>query len=1091
MQNVTIADVIQEIEAISDFKFLLNRRDVDLDRKVSIEAIKEPLPSVLTKLFEGEGLGFKVFKKQIILHGVANKLESTPKMPLPMKTSILLFQELVSGSVKDGNGQPLPGASIVEKGTANGTQSDFDGNFSLEVTNENATLVISYIGFAKKEIEVNGRTSFDIILEESAAGLDEVVVVGYGTQRKSDFTGALSSLKSDDLNPGTNVSVDQLLVGRAAGVQISQTSAEPGGGISIRVRGASSISAGNEPLYVIDGFPIDNSQGLSGSDPNTGMGTNVNPRNPLNTLNPQDVESIEILKDASATAIYGSRGANGVVLITTKKGSAQRLTVNYDESVGFQQVHNRINLLSASEYIDVINGIAVDNGNEPVFTQVDIQQIGAGTDWQDQIFRTAIIQNRNLSISGGSENSKFFVSLNQYNQDGVVKNTGIKKYIGRVNYESTLGNKVRMGLNLNTSHIKDKNSVDGVGFNYSSGPIFSALSYDPTEQVFDENGNFSESSQLTVNNPLSLVEGVLSENLTNRTLGNIYFQYEISNLLNAKLSFGSDRSNSRRDVYNSTLTVNGRAQGGVANVSTLERNSNLVEFTMNYNKKFGSESNLSVLAGATYQDFSVREFSGTIGGFPDDIIETNNLSLGDTGNDNLRSLKEENVLTSYLARFNYNLMDRYLFTATVRTDGSSRFGENNKFGYFPSAAFGWKLSNEVFVPDFFEELKLRASWGQTGNQEIGNYSSLLTFSSSTNAVFDNQPITTTRPSRISNPDLKWETTEQLNIGLDMSILKGRLRTSVDFFVKNTRDLLFDLPLPSASGFNSILSNVGKIQNKGFEALINSINVSSPDFMWTTAVNFSMIKNEVSDLGRIDEIPTGNIADIGNNAIIRRGEPLASYFGYEVTGIFQEGDDIANSPQPTAQPGFPIFRDADQDGTIDPDDQIILGDPFPDFTYGINNSFSYKGLTLDIFIQGQEGVELLNVNAIQSLYPGTFRLNRYAHQYLDRWTPQNTNTIWPSGTNPSSYGGGRVNSLVVEDASYIRLKSINISYQVPVDNIKFLSSLKLYLTGQNLLTITDYSGFDPEANSFGRNNTKVDYSSYPLASSWILGVNIGL
>lgn len=1000
-----------------------------------------------------------------------------------------VFAQTRTGKVTDTNGEPLIGATVLVKGTDSGTVTDFDGTFSLDNVPDASILVISYTGYTSQEVPSTG--DLNITLQEGLA-LEEVVVVGYGTVKKSDLTGAVTSMKAEDLNPGANVSVDQMMLGRASGVQISQSSSEPGGGLSIRIRGASSINASNEPLYVIDGFPIDNSSNLSASDEGgTALTTaNLSPRNPLNSLNPNDIESIEILKDASATAIYGSRGANGVILITTKKGTKEKMSVNYNAYVGTQQIAKQMEILSTAEYIDFINGVSVDQGNGPVFSSSDISQIGSGTDWQEEVYRSAPITDHNLSISGGTQNTSIYASLNYFNQQGIVESSGIQKYIGRINIDTKLGERFNFGMNINTSLIADNNGLDGVNTNESAGPIYASLLYDPTEPIYDADGGFHRSANLTVNNPLSLIKGVENNSKTNRTMANFFVSWDIIDGLSAKLNAGSDRASSRRDVYNSGLTIRGEPLGGVADIASLERNSYLAEYTMTYNKDLNENNAITILGGITYQQFQTRFFSSNISGFPTDAIGTGNLGLGDTNTDNLSSNQEENTLLSYLGRLNYNLFNKFLFTASVRADGSSRFGANNKYGYFPSFALGWKLSEEQFIPTVFEELKLRASWGQTGNQEIGNYASQLTFGTGPNVVFNNTLQGSTIPQRIANPDLKWETTEQFNVGIDASILNGRVSGTIDYFSKKTKDLLFNLPLPVASGYSSILTNVGEVENKGFEFLINTINVSKSDFKWSTSLNFSAIKNKVLDLGRIDQIVTGNIQSVGNTVIIREGEPLAAYYGYVVTGIYQSEEEIANSPEPNAEPGYPKFQDTNGDGAITPADQTIIGSPFPDFTYGFQNSISYKNFQLDIFFQGQQGADLLNINVIESLYPANFRRNRLTEQSLNRWTPNNTNTQWPSGTNPNAYGGDKVNSLVMQDASYFRLKNVQLSYTVPVKGQSFLQSLRFYVTGQNLFTVTDYIGFDPEANSFGRSNVRVDYSSYPLARTFIFGLNAG-
>lgn len=1001
-----------------------------------------------------------------------------------------LQAQTIKGKITDTGGSPLIGASILVKGTSTGTVTDLDGLFSLSDVPAGSTLSISYTGYVSLEIPADGDLS-NIIMEEGV-DLDEVVVVGYGTVKKSDLTGAVSSLKAEDMNPGANASVDQMLQGRAAGVQISQSSSEPGGGLSIRIRGASSINAGNEPLYVIDGFPIDNSSNLSGSglsgspeeaatSGGGNLANNISPRNPLNSINPNDIESIEILKDASATAIYGSRGANGVILVTTKKGSNKQIKVSYNAYAGTQAVAKRMDVMSAEEYMKYLNDVSADRGASPVFSASEMAAIGDGTDWQDQIYRRASLTDHNLSVSGGVGKSKLYGSLNYFDQDGIVKKTGMKKYIARLNFDTQVSERTTIGLNMNTSLIEDRNSLDGVNTNESGGPIYASLLYDPTEPVYTADGRLADSENLTVNNPVSLIEGVTSKSHTNRTLVNAYVDFKIAEGLSAKLNLGSDRQNIKRDVYVSTLTRRGEPQKGFADLSALERSSYLAEFTTNYNKQINDNHRIDLLGGITYQKFETFLFNGNIAGFPTDQLQTNNLRLGDTNTDNLFSNKEENTLLSYLGRINYSLFNKILFTASIRADGSSRFGLNNKYGYFPSFALGYKLSEEPFIPEVFEELKLRASWGQTGNQEIGNYASQLTFGTGGVVVFDETVLGSTQPLRIANPDLKWETTTQFNIGVDASMLNGRISATLDYFSKNTTDLLFNLPLPVSSGYASVLTNIGEVANKGFEVLVNSTNISRNGFRWSTSLNFSAISNKVLDLGRVTQIVTGNLQAVGNTAIIRVGQPLASYYGYEITGMQQSSD---------GKPGFPAVKDQNGDGAITPDDQTIIGNPFPDFTYGISNELSYKNWGLSFFFQGMKGGDLLNINVVESMYPSNFRRNRLS-MMQDRWTPANPDAVWPSGTDPNAYPGGangKVNTLTVLDATYLRLKNVQLSYNVPVARSSVFSALRLYATGQNLLTFTDYVGFDPEANSFGRSNVKVDYSSYPLARTFIFGLN---
>jgi TonB-linked SusC/RagA family outer membrane protein len=608
--------------------------------------------------------------------------------------------------------------------------------------------------------------------------------------------------------------------------------------------------------------------------------------------------------------------------------------------------------------------------------------------------------------------------------------------------------------------------------------------------VYNSDGSFSSSTFLTINNPVSIIDGVSSRSATNRTLGNLFIEYAILEGLRAKLNLGADLQTTRRDIYNTRLTIRGYAANGMANIATLERTDILGEYTMDYSKQITPKSLIAVLGGITYQHFDARRFGGSINNFPSDNLQTDNLSLGDVATASLSSNREDNALLSYLGRVNYTFDNKYLFTASVRADGSSRFGTNNKFGYFPSFAGGWNLSDEAFIPDFFENLKLRASWGITGNQDIGNYRSLSTYTKGGTFVSGGSITAGTSPSRIANPDLKWESTAQTDIGIDAVILKGRLNVTLDYFVKNTRDMLIDLPLPRATGYSSILSNIGSLQNTGVELFVSADIINRRQFQWNTSVNFATVKNKVTDLGDVTNILTGNAANIGNTVIIAEGQPAFSYYGYEVTGVFTDEAQVAASAQPGSKPGYPIYKDLNNDGQITAaDDQKIIGDPYPDFTYGWQNTITYKRFALSFLFQGQQGSEIFNGNIMESMYPSNVRRNMLTVTVADRWSPENTDGTWPSGTQPTAYGGGKVNTLALQDASYLRLKYAQLSYNIALKSRKHINAAHVYISGQNLLTFTDYIGYDPEANTFGNSSARVDLNTYPLARTWSIGFNL--
>lgn len=1012
---------------------------------------------------------------------------------------VLLFSSLsicaqtpftVRGTVTDDRGAPLSAASVRLKNGTIGISTDSSGVFSLNVPNGNGTLVFSSVGYAAQEIAIKNRSNITVRLLATENLQNEVVVVGYGTQRKKDITGAVTSLSAEDFNKGANVSVTQMIAGRAAGVNITQTSSEPGGGLSVRIRGASSVNAGNDPLYVIDGLPIENSAPISGSA-GRGFPAGSQARNPLNSLNPNDIESVEILKDASSAAIYGSRGANGVVLITTKKGKAGKLSVTYDTYFATQQVAKKLDILTTSQYIQTQNELSAARGGNTIFSPTDIATIGAGTDWQSLIFRDAPLQSHNLSLAGGTENTKYYVSLNVYDQKGVVISSGIKRYIGRINLETKSGDKFRFGLNLNTSSTNDDLvAFGGTGFNAGAGIISSSIQFFPTVSPYDSLGRFARYYNIDMENPLAVAYGVDAQQATSRTFGSVFGEYLIVPGLKARINLGYDYNNSRRDVYNSTATKAGFASGGIGSVFNGTRSNYLAEATLNYSKKL-HDHRIEVLGGYTYQYFLNNNFSAGNVGFPSDLNGTNSLGAGSTSLAEVGSTKSTNKLQSFLGRVNYDYQGKYILTATLRADGSSRFGINNKYGYFPSFSAAWQIGSEQFMQGIeqISSLKLRAGYGLTGNQDIGNLNSIATFNNSGGANLGGTAQIGQAPTRIPNPDLKWESTAQLNVGVDAGILKNRINLTVDYFKKNTRDMLLDLPVSGTTGFTSKLTNVGSIENKGWEFLLETKNFTHK-FNWTTSINIATLNNNVTDIGPLNQILIGSLPFTSEIAIIKPGFPLASYYGYKVTGVYQTADDIAHSPQPKAKAGYLKFEDINGDGKIDPNDRTLIGNPLPKLTFGISNSFSYKNFSLDVFLQGVGKVDILNQNLLEAIFPLDPLRNTLANPLLNRWTATNPSDKWPSIVGYNDYSAQRINSLTTENAAYLRLKNVTLAYQIPLGRIKAIQSARIYITGQNLKTFTKYSGYDPEVSVNGEGNVRVDYNAYPLSKMYIAGINIG-
>ena len=995
----------------------------------------------------------------------------------------IVAQETVTGRVTDASsGEPLAGATIVAVDEGFSTTTNEEGRYAITVRSLRGSLSVSYIGYEGQELALEGRTTLNISLVASDSALEEVVVVGYGTVKKSDLTGTVSSVKVDDLSQGVVSATDQLLIGKASGVNVVQGDGEPGAGFSINIRGSASITASNEPLYVIDGVPLDNDREIAQNG--IGVGNTRTPRNPLASLNPGDIASIEVLKDASAAAIYGSRGANGVILITTKSGKSGRAKFDYSGYVGTQNWHNKLALLNGPDYRRVLNEIIDAGGADPSFR---IPDDISNTDWQDAIANpNAMAFNQQLSLSGGSERTTYYISANYLDQNGIIRNSSYKRYSGRVNLESKVTDKMLVGVRMTSSYSIDDFIPNGAASIEDAGALQAAYTYDPTMRIKDDNGVFLRNELISVDNPVALIEGIKSQSLTNRTLIAAFAQYNFNSDLFMRVNFARDFSFESRKSFASDVTRLGEQNNGIGSNQNADMNHVLFDGILNYQKSFGIHR-IDLMGGASFERFVNNYLINRSSDFPSLTVGAENLGLGKRDNYSLSNRKTGNRLASSLGRINYTLLEKYLFTFTARYDGSSRFGRNNKYGFFPSGAFAWKLDEERFFEnmDALDNLKLRVSWGRTGNQEIGNYPSLSTYSQGQAAILDNVATTTTTPTRIPNPDLRWETTEQTNVGADFSFWKGVIEGNVDFFVKNTKDLLLDLPISSSSGFRTRLSNVGEVRNTGLEISLNTSNINNLNFRWNSNFNFSSLKNKVLNLGSIPEIIVGGAPTWGGGvAIIKPGETLNAFIGWKVEGIWQEYDDFSQTTD-NVKPGDIKFADLNNDGTINDVDRQILGNSFPDFQFSLANTFNYKGVELFIFMDAQTGVEMLNTKMVESYYPINFGRNKFAEPYLNRWTPQNPTNKYPSFVNPTNQGVRSVNSYTVEDASYLKFRTIRLSYDVS-DLLRVFDAAQVYLTGENLFTISNYSGIDPAVNSNGTANYRIDLNSYPTARSFLIG-----
>ncbi|GAB1855313.1 TonB-dependent receptor [Flavobacteriaceae bacterium MHTCC 0001] len=1088
LDNVTVSQFLDEIENTSEFRFIYKIIDIDLERKVTVKATKEKISSILKRVFESTKTEYNIINKRIYL--VERKDDPITNDESKVLKEFSDQKITVTGIVADENGAPLSGANILEKGTTNGTQADFDGAFSLNVSSGNAILVVSYLGFVTQELSINNRTKINVTMVEDTASLEEVVVVGYGTQRVKDVTGSVVQVTSEDFVKGANTNAFQLLQGKASGVQISQASSAPGGTVEIKVRGLSSINGGNGVLVVVDGLPNGN----------------------VDALSPDDIESIQILKDASASAIYGSRAANGVVLITTKQGNKRGLEVSYSSYVGIQNTAKQIDMLNGRQYMETLNALdfesdpanATDPDYTPIYTDAEIAAVGEGFNWQDQIFRGGVINNHQLSLSGGNEKAKYYASLNYFDQKGVLRNTGEKRYNTRVNVNFTPTEKLKVNFNLNVN--RTLTDLMPLGTNSISGAVAAALLFDPTlDAELNDQGRYKLNPFIQTENPEAIMQGFDQNRARNEIIGNAKIEYEVFEGFKMNLNLGARLTGIKFDSYQNRWTQAGNGAQGLATIRNNDNTYGIAEYLLSYEKESGNHK-FKALGGLTFEKFVNRRLEADAQGFTSDVNGANNFEPADPTRFFTEAERSENTLRSYLARAEYSFKDKYLFTASLRADATSKFSDKNKTGYFPSASLGWQIASEPFMKDqdLFNQLKLRVGYGEIGNQAINNFETLFTFKQGGNTVLGEQVLTGFVPARIPNDNLVWETTREINIGLDFNLLDYRLGGSIEYYVRNTEDQLFNRPVPPSTGFQSVRENFGNVRNKGLDITINSKNIVTDDFSWQTDVTLSTLKNEVTEVpdfigGQVTG--GGGFAFAGDFWVVREGAPMAAFYGYQIDGIYstqQQVDDAIAQYGGSARAalGHPIVRDVNGDDIIDADDRVVLGKPFPDFNFGVNNRLTYKNFTLDVYVVGVQGVDAFNNLIAESFYPIDPDRNKLAKYYLNRWTPDNPNSPYPSMVEPGRYQDGRkVNKWTVQDASYVRIRNITLGYDFPG---KFLGmkSVNFYASLENFFTFSDYDGFDPDANSSGNQGSssrtqRGTYGDYPIAKTVRIGAKFTL
>src|SRR6478752_3921855 len=940
----------------------------------------------------------------------------------------------ISGTIKNGSGEPLANVSVAVKGTTAGAASDSEGNFTIDVP-ANATLVFTHVGYKLQEIAVKDKTTLNVILEQNDNELSQVVVVGYGTVKKSDLTGSVVSVKADDLKAVPVTSFDQALQGRAAGVQVTQLSGKPGAETSIRIRGTTSINAGNEPLYVIDGMLVNSDAG----DMSTGV--TLGPRiGALSAINPNDIESIEILKDASATAIYGSRGANGVVLITTKRGRAGQGTVTFDAYYAQQEIAHEVTVLNAAQYGDFVNDAKINAGQTPVY--VNPPNLGEGTNWQGELFRKAPMANYQLSFAGGDEKTKYAISGGYFDQDGIIINSNFKRYSFRANLDRELSKRLTVGNSITYSRISSSGVLTNAG-TIVPGVVTSALLFNPILPVYDSTvkGGYTYENDrgTTLGNPIADANEYVSDTKSSRFIGNVYARYKVTNDLEFRTSFGVDAFTNNEYSFAPNYLKRTQASNGEASIGNVNGLTWLNENTLTYTKRWHDKHQLTALGGFTVQKFNNESLFTYAFGFPDGRTGYHNISVAENPQTPVNN-ESQWSLVSYLGRVNYTFNDKYLFTLTGRIDGSSKFSEGNKYGYFPSGAFAWRVSKEDFMQnmDAISDLKLRVSYGVIGNQAIGPYQSLSLIGPYGQGVFNSasgsEVYNGMEPLSYVNKNLKWESTRQFDAGFDLGLFKQRVTLTLDYYQKLTYDLLLSTPIPTTTGFASTLLNVGNIQNKGVDIDLRTINTTG-ELQWSTSFTFSINRNTVTNLNT----PTDIL--FLNASLRRKGEPIGTFYGYIFDGIFQSDEEAAKSPvlvgqEPgssnpaaVAKAGDRKYRDVTGDGKIHASDRTILGSAQPKFTFGFNNTLSYKSFGLSFFFQGSEGNKLANFNSF-SLLNFTGQNNVSADGGLNRWTPETPGNKYPRALASGSLDVGIFSSAIVEDASYLRLKNVTLSYSLP-------------------------------------------------------------
>jgi TonB-linked SusC/RagA family outer membrane protein len=1085
---LTLKKAFEKIESVSNYKIAYNASKLNVNKKVLLNQKNKPVPQIIEELLKDTDYTFDMKGNQIII---------VPKNQKKSEKST--SKQKITGFVLDENGESVIGASVSEKGTTNGTVTDVNGHYELTVP-KGSTIQISYIGYISQNVKVGSNSQINIKLVEDSHSLDEVVVVGYGQMKKSDLTGAVTSVAVDRDKAVFNSGIDHLLQGNAPGVYVNGGDSQLGGVINVRIRGTSTLNGNKEPLYVIDGIIMNDATEDVGN-PNSGGGTGSDPvqttQSGLTGINPQDIQSIEVLKDASATAIYGSRASNGVVLITTKEGKSGKAKINLSAGLSFDQASKHINVLNAEEYIAYRN--EKDSENEESFYSADFHPVTR--DWQKELFHTSITQSYRLSVNGGNDKANYYVAGGYLDNKGIIRNTGLTQADLRVNYKYKLNQNMSLkGTFSMTRRVNDMTAgTDGQGAQRTSLTRHAILAKPFAELDPEDNNDNDNDLQLTPTNWLTDYKDHSEEN---RTMASIAFDYKLIKGLTFHLMGSYDTRDKSRSRWYSTGVYTGMKVNGQLGYSELRSLKKALEALFYYDYTLNRVHHLSGTAGVTYERRDANRYGMLGEDFSIMSLGIDGIAYANKTYTNSHSLTNETTASSLL-RMNYNYMDRYLVTLTGRVDGSSKFQKGNRYSFFPSVALAWRVNQENFLKDskWLSNLKLRLGWGMTGNQSISAYATQNTYGNVEYATGGGQNTVGLHPSKIANPDLKWEATTQYNAGIDFGILKNRLTLSVDVYHKETNDILQSMNTAVSTGYSSIYVNCGSIQNNGVEVALNAVPVSTKDFTWTIGANISHNKNRITDLGlpvtkygtHYYEAYYGtNLSYYASAAfpvnIFIKGKPIGLFWGYKTNGILQS-DEAANGLVYNGnelKAGDIAYIDTNEDGIINTEDRVILGDPNPDFTFGFNTSISYKAFTLSAQFHGSVGNEVVNANKLDNTNT-YYDYNILSEAYHNAWRPEKPSTTYPRIGVPLS----ELTDRLIEDGSFLRMGSLSLSYDVPLKRSKLIKALQVTLTGRNLFTITNYSGYNPDINSFSNDPKRIgiDYGSAPINRSYSCTLNV--